>query len=156
MTADYAMIAQNVRTRGLNGGGVLSFEGEVPHGQGKRAVGIHLDPLEVLELAAALLCCPGAIDEPGHAVWHLEHLSSPRPCPKKSLHATKDPDAAKRRDALAIANSERSRIVRFLEAKVGQLEGEGDKTGHAAGARAYAAGLLRGIVEALREGEHRK
>lgn len=152
MTAGYAKKIEQISVRGLNGAGTIAFEGPVSHGSGKRYVGIELTPNTVLELAEALTCCPGAIDSPAHAVWHWENPGRSRPCPDHRGERKK-PEDKKRKDALAIASTERGRTLYFIEQKLKQME----KTyaSHDAGpGSTFARGLLQGVYDAIEAGEH--
>jgi hypothetical protein len=147
----YAKKARDVRIRGLNGAGTVELSGEVPHGAGKRLVSVEVTPLRILELAAALVCCPGAIESPGHAVWHLDHPNDPRPCGNKfGLDESKlrlQIDVQRLHDAIALATAERARILRFLETKQKQLDASVNK-------EAFAAGYIEGVRAAIAAGEH--
>lgn len=173
MTAGYAKRLESVSVKGLNGSGTLEFTGTAKHGAGKRYVSIELLPATLLELADALVCCPGAIDSPGHAVWHWENSARARPCPDSKTEAERPKDKRKK-DALALVNAERGAILYFIEQKLKQIvsrcttcgrelprDGKPRRCQPIAGGTChpgstFAAGFLQGIYDAIEAGDHAK
>lgn len=157
MTAGYAKRLESVSVKGLNGSGTIEFTGTAKHGAGKRYVSIELLPATLLELADALVCCPGSIDSPGHAVWHWENPARARPCPESRLRMTGENEDRAKKDLLAIGSAERGRILWFIEQKVAQVERDKDEGLTVKNSRRdFAIGLLKGVYDAISAGEHAK
>ena len=51
------------------------------------SIGVKLSRVQIMELARALECCPGARQSIAHAIWHYNNPQQIAPCPDPEMYS---------------------------------------------------------------------